>query len=85
MQSSTGLTWITESTAVVIENFLRIPVGENEYRNPSKEPIDIQPVICDEAAKKTANQFIGSYDKRNLGKFVYRNIELLPLESTIGV
>lgn len=44
-QSSTGLTWITEFTLARFENFLRAPVGEYEYRNPSNEPIDIQPGI----------------------------------------
>lgn len=66
MQSRVGLTWITESVTAVLENFLRTPVGENEYRNPSNEPIDIQPIIADEVAEK-ANQFTMSY-KQNLGK-----------------
>lgn len=66
MQSRVGLTWITESVTAVLENFLRTPVGENEYRNPSNEPIDIQPIIADEVAEKP-NQFTMSY-KQNLGK-----------------
>jgi len=42
-QSRTGLPWITESEAVGSSNFFKSPVGENEYKNPSNEPIDIQP------------------------------------------
>ena len=80
MQSRNGVTWITESTAAAFENFLRTPVGENEYKNPSNEPIDIQPVKAYEVAEN-ANKLTGNYEQPQ--KFI-QNKEL-PVESTPGV
>ena len=74
MQSRNGDTWITESIAAVFENFLRTPVGENEYRDPSNEPIDIQPFIADKVEEKAYKSIVKYDQPQNSGKSAYRNI-----------
>lgn len=45
-QSRTGLAWITDPGVVLSGNLLMSPLGEIEYRVPSSEPTDIQPVTA---------------------------------------